>query len=164
MSSSISAAPPSAAAFDLAPHKRRPPAGPAFVLPSYACFACFDTGIVANYDRAINDYLSDYDVLPTGERLAGSDPAVICCCLAAYPGTGHGGGFRDSSGPLKIETAVGPRLIGIELPQEAIASIHRNRRQRAYTGVRAIAEQVRQLQVSREAITGLLPSMGRDEV
>lgn len=164
MSSSITPAPPPAAAFDLAPHKRRPPAGPAFVLPSYACFACFDTGIVANYDRAINDHLSDYDVLPTGELVAGSDPAVICCCLAAYPGAGNGGGFRDSSGPLRIETALGPRLIGIELPQDAIASIHRNRRQRAYAAVQATAEQARQLQSSRDAIGALLPSMGRDEI
>lgn len=44
-------APPGA----LAPHKRRPPTGPAFVLPSYGCFACYDTGIVANHDRAINE-------------------------------------------------------------------------------------------------------------
>jgi hypothetical protein len=149
---------------DLAPHKRRPGAGPAFVLPSYACFACFDTGIVANSDGAINDYLPDYDVLPSGELFTGSDPAVICCCMAAYAATGRGGGFRDSSGPLRVESAAGPRVIGCELPQEAIATIHRNRRQRAYAAVQATAEQARLLQASREAITGLLPSMGREEI
>jgi hypothetical protein len=162
MISSITPSP--AAVFDLAPHKRRPPAGPAFVLPSYTCFACFDTGIVGNYDRAINDHLSDYDVLPTGEWMAGSDPAVICCCHAAYSGTGRGGGFRDSSGPLRVESAMGPRLIGIELPQEVIAAIHRNRRQLAYAAVQATAEQARQLQASREAIGNLLPSMGAEEI
>lgn len=158
MTTSIS---PTAA--DLEPHKRRPPAGPAFVLPSYACFACFDTGLVANFDRAINEYLPDYDVLPSGELFTGSDPAVICCCMAAYAATGRGGGFRDSSGPIRVETATGPRVIGCELHQEAIASIHRQRRHRAYAAVQATAEQARALQASRETVAGLLPSMGREE-
>lgn len=167
MTTSITPAPsppPPAAVLDTAPHKRRPPAGPAFVLPSYACFACADSGIVSNHDMAINEFLTDYDVLPSGERFAGSDPAVICCCTAAYPGTGRGGGFRDSSGPLRVETAVGARWIGCELPQEAIATIHRNRRQLAYAAVQATAEQARLLQASQQAIAGLLPSMGREEI
>lgn len=147
---------------ELAPHKRRPPAGPAFVLPSVSCFACFDSGIVANHDLAINEFLADYDVLPSGERMVGSDPAVICCCTAAYAGTGRG--FRDSSGPCRVETAVGARLIGCELPQEAIATIHRNRRHLAYAAVQATAEQARLLQASQQAIAGLLPSMGREEI
>jgi hypothetical protein len=143
----------------LSPHKRRPPAGPAFVLPSYACFACFDTGIVSNHDRAVNDHLPDYDVLPSGELLPGSDPAVVCCCTAAYPGMGRGGGFRDSSGPMRVETAAGARWIGCELPQDAIAEIHRNRRHRAFAAVHGMAEQARLLQDSRQAIAGLLPSI-----
>jgi hypothetical protein len=146
----------------LSPHKRRPPAGPAFVLPSYACFACFDTGIVSNHDRAVNDYLPDYDVLPSGELLPGSDPAVVCCCTAAYPRMGRGGGFRDSNGPTRVETAAGARRIGCELPQEAIAGIHRNRRHRAFAAVQDMAEQARLLQNSRQAIAGLLPSIRSD--
>lgn len=162
MTSTITPSAP-AEAFDLASHKRRPPAGPGFVLPSYACFACFDTGIVSNHDRAINDHLPDYDVLPSGELFAGSDPAVICCCMASYPREGRGG-FRDSTGPLRVETATGPRVIGCELPQEVIATIHRQRRQRAYATVQATAERARQLQTTRESIAGLLPSMGREEI
>jgi len=150
-------------AFDLSPHKRRPPAGPGFVLPGFACFACFDTGIVSNHDMAINTYLPDYDVLPSGERMSGSDPAVICCCVAAYAGSGRGGGFRDSSGPLRVETAAGTRRIGCDLPQEATAEIHRARRQQAYAAVQATAEQARLLQASRKAVAGLLPSIGRGE-
>jgi hypothetical protein len=96
--------------------------------------------------------------------MSGSDPAVICCCTAAYSGTGRGGGYRDSSGPLRVETAIGSRAIGCELPQEAIATIHRQRRQRAYAAVQAIAVQARQLQSTREAVAGLLPSMGREEI
>jgi hypothetical protein len=141
------------------------------VLPGFACFACFDTGIVSNQDMAINTYLPDYDVLPSGERMSGSDPAVICCCMAAYAGTGRGGGFRDSSGPLRIETAAGPRFTGIELPQEATAEIHRARRQQAYAVVPATAEQARVHQALRADIAGLvgglvdglLPSMGKEE-
>lgn len=143
------------AAETLRPHKLRPSTGPAFVLPSFACYACFDTGIVSNHDRAVNDHLPDYDVLPSGELLPGSDPAVVCCCTAAYSG------FRDSSGPKRVETAAGPRRVGCELPQEAIATIHRSRRQRAYAAVHELAGQARLLQDSREAIAGLLPSMGR---
>lgn len=164
MTTSITPAPSQAldTDFDLSPHKRRPPAGPAFVLPGFACFACFDTGIVSNHDMAINTFLPDYDVLPSGERMSGSDPAVICCCMAAYGGTGRGGGFRDSSGPLRVETAAGPRQTGCELPQEATAEIHRARRQQAYAVVQVTAEQARLHQASRAAIAGLLPSMGRE--
>lgn len=165
MTTSITPAPSQAlhTGFD-SPHKRRPAAGPAFVLPSFACFACFDSGIVSNHDRAINEHLFDYDVLPSGEILPGSDPAVICCCLAAYAGCGHGGGYRDSSGLRRVETASGPRVIGCELPQDAIASIHRNRRQLAFAAVQATAEQARLLRASQQAIAGLLPSMGREEI
>jgi hypothetical protein len=136
------------------------------VLPGFACFACFDTGIVSNHDMAINTYLPDYDVLPSGERMSGFHPAVICCCMAAYAGTGRSG-FRDSSGPLRVETAAGPRWTGCELPQEATAEIHRARRQQAYAVVQATAEQARVHQASRADIAGLagglLPSMGKEE-
>jgi hypothetical protein len=143
----------------LAPHKRRPSAGPAFVLPSYACFACADTGIVSNHDRAVNDFVPDYDVLPNGEIMPGSDPAIICCCTAAYSSTG--GGYRDSSGPRRIETACGPRAIGCDLDQQAVQTIHRNRRARAFAGVQATAEQVRRLRLStQEQVAGLLPTLG----
>lgn len=160
MTTSITPSP--AGSLELPAHKRRPPAGPAFVLPSVTCFACFDSGIVANHDLAINEFLEDYDVLPSGERMVGSDPAVICCCTAAYSGTGRG--FRDSSGPCRVETAVGARLIGCELPQEAIATIHRNRRHLAYAAVQVTAEQARLQKASQQAIAGLLPSMGREEI
>lgn len=143
----------------LAPHKRRPAAGPAFVLPGFACFACADTGIVANHDRAINEFIADYDVLSSGEVCPGSDPAIICCCHAAYPREGRGA-YRDSAGPRRVESTAGPRLVGCDLDQQAIATIHRNRRQRALAGVQAIAEQARQLKANTlAAVAGLLPSM-----
>jgi hypothetical protein len=143
----------------LAPHKRRPAAGPAFVLPGFACFACSDTGIVGNHDRAINEIIPDYDVLPSGEVCPGSDPAIICCCNAAYPREGRGG-FRDSAGIRRLDTAAGPRMVGCELDQQAIEAIHRNRRQRALAGVQATAEQARQLKANTQAaVAGLLPSM-----
>jgi hypothetical protein len=144
----------------LAPHKRRPPAGPAFVLPGFACFACSDTGIVGNHDRAINEFIPDYDVLPSGEVCPGSDPAIICCCNAAYPREGRGG-YRDSAGPRRLETLAGPRMVGCDLDQQAIATIHRNRRQSALAGVQATAEQARQLKANTQAaVAALLPSMG----
>lgn len=139
----------------LAPHKRRPPAGPAFVLPGFACFACADTGIVSNHDRAINEFIPDYDVLPSGEILPGSDPAIICCCLSAYPANGRGG-FRDSTGPRQLETAAGPRAIGCELDQQAVAAIHRQRRQAALASVQATADQARRIRAAKEAVAGLL--------
>lgn len=146
----------------LAPHKRRPASGPAFVLPGFTCFACADTGVVSNFDGAINEFIADYDVLPSGEIMPGSDPAIICCCMSAYPSNGRGG-YRDSSGPRSVETAAGPRAIGCDLNQEAIASIHRQRRQRALAGVQATAEQARRLQASRDAVAGLLKPV-REEI
>ena len=151
--------PSAAAPGPLAPHKRRPSAGPAFVLPGFACFACADTGIVVNHDRAINEFIPDYDVLPSGEVCPGSDPAIICCCNAAYPREGRGG-YRDSSGPRRLEAMGRPGWVGCDLDQQAIATIHRNRRQRALAGVQATAEQARQLKANTQtAVAGLLPSM-----
>ena len=143
----------------LAPHKRRPAAEPAFVLPGFACFACSDTGIVGNHDRAINEFIPDYDVLPSGEVFSGLHPAIICCCHAAYPREGRGG-FRNSAGICRVETAAGPRKVGCELDQQAIETIHRNRRQLALANVQATAEQARQLKANTlAAVAGLVPSM-----
>ena len=143
----------------LAPHERRPAADPAFVLPGFACFACADTGIVGNSDRAINEFIPNYDVLPSGEVFSGLHPAIICCCNAAYPREGRGG-YRDSAGPCRVETTAGPRKVGCELDQKAIETIHRNRRQRALAGVPSTAEQARQLKANTlAAVAGLTPSM-----
>ena len=143
----------------LAPHKRRPAAGPAFVLPGFACFACWDTGIVGNHDRAINEFIPDYDVLPSGEVFSGLHPAIICCCNAAYPREGRGG-FRDSAGIRRLETEAGSRMVGRELDQQAIEAIHRQRRQRALAGVQANAEQARRQKANTQAAAaGLLTSM-----
>jgi hypothetical protein len=139
----------------LAPHKRRPPSGPAFVLPGFACFACADTGIVSNHDGAINEFIPDYDLLPSGEILPGSDPAIICCCFSAYPANGRGG-YRDSAGPRRLETAAGPRAIGCELDQQAVAAIHRQRRQVALASVQATADHARRIRAAKEAVAGLL--------
>jgi hypothetical protein len=129
------------------------------VLPGFACFACSDTGIVGNSDRAINEFIPDYDVLPSGEVFSGLHPAIICCCNAAYPREGRGG-FRDSAGPCRVETTAGPRKVGCELDQQAIETIHRNRRQRALAGVQATAEQARQMKANTQAAAaGLLTSM-----
>jgi hypothetical protein len=145
----------------LAPHKRRPAAGPSIAIPSFICFACFDTGIVANHDGAINEVLADFDVLPSGGALPGSDPAIICCCLAAYPAEGRGG-YRDSAGVRRLETASGPRLVGCEISADAIASIHRRRRQIAFAGVQASVQQARHLQMSRSVVAGILPPLPQD--
>ena len=143
----------------LAPHERRPAADPAFVLPGFACFACADTGIVGNSDRAINEFIPNYDVLPSGEVFPGLHPAIICCCNAAYPGEGRGG-YRDSAGPCRVETTAGPRKVGCELDQKAIEAIHRNRRQRALAGVQATAEQARQARaLTLAAVAYCPPSM-----
>jgi hypothetical protein len=131
-------------------------------VPGFACFACADTGIIGNHDSAINDFISDYDVHPSGEVCPGSDPAIICCCNAAYPREGRGG-FRDSAGPCRVETTAGPRKVGCELDQQAIETIHRNRRQLALAGVQYTAEQVRQVKAIKgatleEAVAGLIRS------
>ncbi len=110
----------------------------------------------------VNEWLTDYDVLPSGEVLPGSDPVIICCCHAAYPSEGRGG-FRDGTGLRRIETSAGARLIGCEIGQDAIAHIHRVRRQRAMEAVPAIAQQARALQAIQGAspipIGQVLPSM-----
>ena len=143
----------------LAPHKRRPAAGPSFVLPGFACFACADTGIVGNHDRAINEFIPNYDVLASGEVCGGLHPAIICCCNAAYPREGRGG-FRDSAGIRRLETEAGPRMVGRELDLQAIEAIHRQRRQRALAGVQANAEQARRQKANTQAAAaGLLTSM-----
>ena len=114
---------------------------------------------MGNHDRAINEFIPDYDVLPSGEVFSGLHPAIICCCNAAYPREGRGG-FRDSAGPCRVETTAGPRKVGCELDQQAIEAIHRNRRKRALAGVQATAEQARQLKANTQAAAaGLLTSM-----
>jgi hypothetical protein len=129
------------------------------VLPGFACFACSDTGIVGNHDRAINEFITNYDVLASGEVCGGLPPAIICCCNAAYPREGRGG-FRDSAGIRRIKTEAGPRWVGRELDQQAIEAIHRLRRQRALADVQANAEQARRHKANTQAAAaGLLTSM-----
>ena len=82
---------------------------------------------------------------------------------SAYPREGRGG-YRDSAGPCRVETTAGPRKVGCEMDQQAIETIHRNRRQLALAGVQYTAEQVRQVKAIKgatlqEAVAGLLPTM-----
>jgi hypothetical protein len=59
-----------------------------------------------------------------------------------------------------VESTAGPRKVGCELDQQAIETIHRNRRQLALAGVQYTAEQGRQLKANTlAAVAGLLPTM-----
>lgn len=103
--------------------------------PRLACFCCNDTGIVANSDNLVNEYLSDYDVDFNGVRFSGGSCPIICRCSAAMnqqDGTGQVSrhGFRDDMGSVRtVDSEPGLRYFGCDLPKTAYREIHERRRQ-----------------------------------
>lgn len=100
-----------------------------FHRPHHACYACNDTGITSNSDGLVSEVLSDYDRLPDGRRLSGSDLPLICHCAAAFP-TYEGekasrGGFREASG--QIRRVDGTRAVGAEIPKSLTRELHQRR-------------------------------------
>lgn len=115
-------------------HKRlNPDREITFNRPSCECFACYDSGIVQNSDGMVNRWLPDYDRLPNGQRMTGSDCALVCHCKAAYPeqapdGTPIRGGYREGSGEVRsVNTDLGIRYVGADFPKEAAREIHKAR-------------------------------------
>ncbi len=100
-----------------------------FHRPYHGCYACNDTGIVANSDGMVNEFLPDYDRLPDGRRVCGSDLALICHCPAAFPSYDgerqERAGLRESSGAIrKVD---GNLPIGAEIPKATTQAIHLRR-------------------------------------
>jgi hypothetical protein len=119
--------------------------------PPCSCFACRDTGIVLNGDGLANRFVPDYDRDDSGRSIPGLDAALICQCQAAYASTGPegepcGGGYRDSAGVRRIDTGAGWRMVGADMPMDAVRELHRIRReqwqeaQRRPVSVEVIAE------------------------
>ena len=106
-----------------------------FARPRVECFACYDTGIISNGDGLLSRFLPDYDTIPNGNRMTGSDTAIACHCTASYSRTGPDGqtvatGYREGSGDIRaITTEAGPRIYGSEIPKEHSREIHRQRLQ-----------------------------------
>ena len=106
-----------------------------FARPRVECFACYDTGIIANGDGLLSRFLPDYDTIPNGSRMTGSDTAIICHCTASYDRLEPDGkvaskGCREGSGDIRaITTESGPRIYGSEIPKEHSREIHKIRLQ-----------------------------------
>jgi hypothetical protein len=106
-----------------------------FSRPRVECLACYDTGIISNGDGLLSRFLPDYDTIPNGSRMTGSDTAIICHCTASYSRTGPDGqtvatGYREGSEDIRATvTEAGPRFYGSEIPKEHSREIHRQRLQ-----------------------------------
>jgi len=102
-----------------------------FGRPFFSCYACHDTGIVVNGDDAVNERLPDYDRLPDGRRVCGSDLALICHCAAAYPRAEGDrvarAGYREADGSIRLLD--GRLAVGSQLSNEAIRRLHERRAQ-----------------------------------
>jgi hypothetical protein len=114
---------------------RRPSSEPKVeAFKAFACFACGDTGIIGNADGLLSQLVDDYDRLPDGRTMAGSDVAVICRCHASYPQQNHDGrtargGFREGDGTIRrVMTELGPRALGVEIRIETARQIEQARR------------------------------------
>jgi hypothetical protein len=118
-------------------YKRRPITGSAqaplaWTAPRFNCFACHDTGIVVDPDGRLAAMLSDYDRLPDGRRMVGSDTALICHCKAAFPEMGPDGqqvrgGLRDGEGPHMLNSDYGDRWAGAEIDRDLARRLHSER-------------------------------------
>ncbi len=114
---------------------RRPSSEPKVqAFKPFDCFACHDTGIIGNADGLLTQLVADYDRLPDGRTMAGSDVAVICRCHASYPQQNHDGravrgGFREGDGTIRqVMTELGPRALGVEVEIETARQIEQARR------------------------------------
>lgn len=112
----------------LAPHRDT-----TFRRPVYECYACHDTGLLANSDGLLRQLLPDYDCTPDGLPSAGYDLAVVCWCKAAYDERGPDGqlvrgGYRNDSGDVRqINTNSGLQAVGASLSKEQTRQLHRSR-------------------------------------
>ena len=122
------------------PYRRFPHSSGGVILgSSRQCFACGDTGILLNHDRAINLYpgMDDYD------DIVGLDVPLICNCNAAYPDRDPSGqvirsGFRQEGGAIvPIDSGQGPRTFGAEPPEGLIHWLvdHRARAWKAFAAM-----------------------------
>jgi len=114
---------------------RRPSSEPReWTRKAFACFACHDTGIIGNADGLLSQLVAEYDRLPDGRAMAGSDVAVICRCHASYPQQNHDGravrgGLREGDGTIRqVMTELGPRALGMEVEIETARQIEQARR------------------------------------
>lgn len=100
-----------------------------FYIPKVTCFACNDSGIVANGDNAINKYIPDYDRTSNGKINGGQDLAVICHCDAAY-GTDDTSGLRENNGNIRqVQNFRGEmQCLGFSLEKDKIRQIHIDRK------------------------------------
>tara|TARA_X000001388_G_scaffold26659_1_gene18791 strand:+ start:9678 stop:10166 length:489 start_codon:yes stop_codon:yes gene_type:complete len=100
-----------------------------FYVPKVTCFACNDSGIVANGDNAINKYIPDYDKTSNGKINGGQDLAVICHCDAAY-GKDDTSGLRENNGNIRqVQNFRGEmQCLGFSLEKDKIRQIHIDRK------------------------------------
>ena len=107
-----------------------------FYIPKVKCFACNDSGIVSNGDKAVNQFIPDYDRDSKGRMNGGQDLAIICHCKAAYGDTQSDDereriGFRDSYGNIRTTDSIRgqPQALGFSLEKEKIRQIHTQRKE-----------------------------------
>lgn len=117
-----------------------------FRRPEFSCYACHDTGLLVNSDGLLRHYLPDYDSLPDGRPMGGSDLALVCWCSAAYAERGPDGqitrgGFREDSGDIrKVSTANGLQPVGVGLSKEITRELHSRRREQWLEAERVMSE------------------------
>lgn len=117
-----------------------------FYVPKVTCFACNDSGIVANGDNAINKYIPDYDRTSNGKINGGQDLAVICHCDAAY-GTDDTAGLRENNGNIRqVQNLRGEmQCLGFSLEKDKIRQIHIDRK----ASWEATAKEINTLRIKR---------------
>ena len=98
-----------------------------FYIPKVECFACYDSGIVANGDGFVNQFIPDYDRDQKGRLCGGQDLAIICHCKAAYGDSQSDNerervGFRDSYGNIRTADSIRgePQPLGFSLEKERV--------------------------------------------
>ncbi|WP_216914386.1 MULTISPECIES: hypothetical protein [unclassified Synechococcus] len=89
-----------------------------FRRPRRACFACYDSGVIANGDGLVNRILGDYDRTCNGQRIPGCDLPLICHCAAAHNPASRG--LRGPDGPIA-------QGLASELTRDQVASLHEQR-------------------------------------
>ena len=118
-----------------------------FYIPKVECFACYDSGIVSNGDKLVNQFIPDYDRDQKGRPNGGQDLAIICHCKAAYGDSQSDNerervGFRDSYGNIRTADSIRgePQPLGFSLEKEKIRQIHTQRKDAWQKGAKDINE------------------------